>query len=122
VVDALRNNDANDTGIKTTFKFASPGNQQVTGPIERFIPMVKSPQYGPMVNSKSAEVRELSVDEDTAQELAIIVDSNGDKAYYIFQLSKQSDGDLKDCWMTDGVIRVEPKDAGPRLPDGQKPV
>jgi len=137
VLDALSKNDASDTGIKTTFKFASPGNQQATGPIERFIPMVKSEQYAPLVNSQSNEVRELTVDGDTAAELAVVTDSNGDKAFYIFQLSKQSDGDLKDCWMTDGVMRVEPAapaDDGPpaqpapkpdkpggKLPDGQLP-
>jgi Domain of unknown function (DUF4864) len=129
VVDALKKNDANDSGIRTTFKFASPGNQQQTGPIERFIPMVKSPAYQPMINSRSVEVHELSIDETTAEELAIIVDSNGDKAYYIFQLAKQPDGDLKDCWMTDGVVRVEPKDAPadkpqpkPDRPGGSTPV
>jgi hypothetical protein len=133
VVEALKNNDANDTGIKTTFKFASPGNQQATGPIERFIPMVKSPAYLPMINSRSVEVREISVDEDSAAEMAVVTDSNGDKAFYIFQLSKQADGDLKDCWMTDGVMRVEPSDPPAekpadkpdkpdhKLPDGQFP-
>ena len=36
---ALRQNDpANrDAGIRIAFRFASPGNRQVTGPIERFI-------------------------------------------------------------------------------------
>jgi hypothetical protein len=111
VVDALKKNDANDSGIRTTFRFASPANQQMTGPIERFIPMVKSPAYLPMINSRSADVHELNIDQDTAQELAVIVDSNGDKVYYIFEMKKQPDGDLKDCWMTDGVIRVEPRDA-----------
>jgi hypothetical protein len=121
VLDALSKNDANDTGIKTTFKFASPGNQQATGPIERFIPMVKSPQYAPLVNSRSVEVRELTVDEDSAAELAVVTDSNGDKAFFIFQLSKQADGDLKDCWMTDGVMRVEPSGAPADAPPAPKP-
>ena len=126
VLDALSKNDANDTGIKTTFKFASPGNQQATGPVERFIPMVKSPQYAPLVNSQTNEVRELQVDGDTAAELAVVTDANGDKAFYIFQLSKQADGDLKNCWMTDGVMRVEPgapaEDAPPAVqPPAPKP-
>ena len=39
-----------------------------------------------------------------------VTDAAGNKTYFMFQLSKQHDaGPLKDCWMTDGVIRVEPK-------------
>jgi hypothetical protein len=131
VLDALKANDANDNGIRTTFKFASPANQQATGPIERFIPLVKSPAYLPMINCRSADVRELAIDADKgrAAELAIIVDSNGDKAFYVFQLARQTDGDLKDCWMTDGVVRVEPSDPQTKPPgnpdqkltDGQFP-
>ena len=33
-----------------TWNFASPANKQVTGPIERFIPMVKTPAYEPMLH------------------------------------------------------------------------
>ena len=123
VADALRNNDAQDSGIRTAWKFASPGNQKVTGPIERFIPMVKSPQYQPMLDAKKATVRELSNDNSTAAELVVLTDADGIKTYYIFQLSKQTDGDLKDCWMTDGVLRVEPKaQPGNNTPDGTSPV
>src|SRR4051812_33213541 len=55
VMDALRNNDEKDTGIRITFSFASPGNREFTGPIDRFIAMVKDPAYAPMLNHKSAE-------------------------------------------------------------------
>jgi hypothetical protein len=123
VADALRKNDEKDSGIRTAWKFASPDNQKVTGPIDKFIPMVKSLQYQPMLDAKKAEVRELSNDDSTAAELVTLTDANGDKTYYIFQLSKQADGDLKDCWLTDGVVRVEPKPQ-PRnnTDDGTSPV
>jgi hypothetical protein len=55
VVDALRDNDAKDNGIAITFDFASPANQKATGPLERFVPLVKSPAYAPMLNHRSAE-------------------------------------------------------------------
>ena len=44
-VEALRKNDVPtpDAGIATTFRFASPGNRKVTGPLERFAPIVKAP-------------------------------------------------------------------------------
>ena len=130
VVEALQKNDANDFGVKVAWKFASPGNQQATGPLEHFIPMVKSPAYLPLVGSQASDVRELAKDEESAAELVIVTDSNGEKAFYIFQLSKQADGDVKDCWMTDGVIRVEPRKLPPvdppkqqkKMRDGEFPV
>ena len=113
VMDALKKNDAKDSGIAVTFDFASPANQKITGPLERFIPMVKGPVYGPMVNHKSAEYGKalLLGDEQTAAAVVVtLVDGNGETAVYLFTLSKQEEGDLKDCWMTDGVIRVKPGD------------
>src|SRR6478735_3394052 len=50
VMDALQNNDDHDAGIVTTFNFASPGNKRLTGPVERFIPMVRSAAYRSMLN------------------------------------------------------------------------
>ncbi len=110
VVAALKANDAGDSGIRITFAFASPANQEMTGPIDRFIPMVKTPAYAPLVNHQSSSVKELGVKGDQAAEMVTVIDAAGNVAHYVFQLSKQHDaGPLKDCWMTDGVIRVEPK-------------
>ncbi len=110
VMAALKQNDAADSGIRTTFQFASPANQQMTGPIERFIPLVRNAAYAPLLNHRSADVREVGVKGDQAVEMVTVIDAAGNAAHYVFQLSKQHDaGPLKDCWMTDGVIRVEPK-------------
>ena len=40
-VEALQNNDSQDTGIEITFRFASPANRQLTGPLNRFKRMVR---------------------------------------------------------------------------------
>jgi hypothetical protein len=111
VMDALQNNDAADSGIVTTFNFASPGNKEVTGPVARFIPMVKTPAYKPMLNFRSAEYGklELADDKTTGEQTVTLIAANGDVATYLFRLSKQPDGEFKGCWMTDGVIRVEQK-------------
>jgi hypothetical protein len=108
VMDALKNNDATDSGIAITFDFASPSNKEVTGPLERFIPMVKNETYAPMLNHKSAKYGKVLIKDDVAQQAVTLVDSTGKEAAYVFQLSKQTDGDLKGCWMTDGVMRIEP--------------
>jgi hypothetical protein len=125
IVEALGKNDANDSGIKVAWIFASPENKKVTGPLQKFIPMVKNPAYAPLLNHKSAGVKEIAVKDDQAAELATITDDTGFKTYFIFQLSKQTEGNLKDCWMTDGVIQVQPQLApgklAPKPPDGQLP-
>ncbi len=107
VLDALKENNANDDGIRTTFKFASPGNQAVTGPVERFIPMVKSPFYRALINHKSAKVGKVQRKDDRAAAYVLVVDANGRAAYFVWQLSRQKDGAFKDCWMTDGVAPLQ---------------
>ena len=111
VMDALQNNDDADAGIVTTFNFASPGNKRLTGPVERFIPMVKSPAYVPMLNFRSAEYGELklSADKLSAEQIVTLTTADGETVSYLFHLSKQPDGEFKGCWMTDGVVRVQPK-------------
>ena len=52
---------------------------------------------------------ELVVKDDQAGQLVVVTDADGNKAYYLFRLSKQADGAFKGCWMTDAVVRVEPK-------------
>ena len=113
IVAALKANDDKDAGIRTTFAFASPANQAATGPIDNFIPLVKNAAYAPLLNCQSASVREVTAKDDQAAELVTVTAKDGSKAYYLFQMSKQKDaGKLKDCWMTDGVIRVQPKAGG----------
>ena len=53
VIEALGRNDRPwpNAGIETTFNFASPANKVNTGPLERFIRMVKGPPYGIMAVS-----------------------------------------------------------------------
>lgn len=123
VIDALKHNDAKDTGIAITFDFASPTNRRVTGPLGRFIPLVKSPAYAPMLNHESAEYGKLLVRDDEAAQVVKVVDAKGDAAYYVFQLSKQAEGDYAGCWMTDGVVRVKPGSDGemPKLEEPATP-
>jgi Domain of unknown function (DUF4864) len=108
VMGALQQNDGQDHGIEETFRFASPGNKQATGPLEHFQQLVKSPEYAPMLHFKTVEYGKLHIDGDTAVEAVRIVDSTGASIVYIFQLSRQPDGQFKGCWMTDGVLRYPP--------------
>jgi hypothetical protein len=42
---------------------------------------------------------------DHARERVAITAANGDRAVYVFLLSRQELGSHKGCWMADGVLR-----------------
>lgn len=108
-INALQHNNADDKGIEVTYRFASPANKNVTGPLNRFKRLLKSPDYRPMLNHKTAEYDSLEISGDAATQKVTIIDPNGKANLYIFKLSKQTEGDCKDCWMTDSVIFVPTK-------------
>jgi hypothetical protein len=115
VLHALQHNDdpRPDAGIATTFEFASPANREQTGPLERFVLMIKTPAYRTMIGFRS--VRRLPVDRDGdyARERVVVVGRDGSQVTYLFLLSKQSEGPYVNCWMTDGVIREQEPEPAP---------
>lgn len=108
VTEALGANDAPspDAGIATAFGFASPGNRQVTGPLERFIPMVKTPAYLPLLTYAQIEYAPIRVEGNFAEQVVTVTDDAGHAAAFLWILSRQKEGDYEDCWMTDGVSRL----------------
>lgn len=110
-LEALRHNDTptKDSGIATAFAFASPGNREATGPLARFVELVKSPQYKPMLNYRSVERDAITNHEGVAHQRVTIIDAQGNRAVFVFIVSRHADGACKDCWLTDGVIRVPEK-------------
>ncbi len=106
-IEALRHNDTpyEDRGIEVTFNFASPTNKRVTGPLERFKAMVRGPVYGPMIDHRSAEYVNVSVEGDFAQVDVILQSKDGQYLGYRFMLSIQHDNQYEGSWMTDAVSR-----------------
>ena len=111
-IEALGDNDRPhpDAGIEITFRFASPANRKVTGPLPRFIEMVHNPAYRPMLNHGGARYGKLKREEDHASQTVILKTGDGSRVGYLFQLSRQSEAPYKDCWMTDSVMRFEVRD------------
>lgn len=107
---ALQENDEANTGIAITFNFAAPENKAYTGPLNKFIQLVKNPVYAPLLNFKKCEINKIHIEGDEAQQIVIITDQNGRKAAYLFSLSKQQSGPYQHCWMTDSVIRLAYED------------
>jgi hypothetical protein len=108
VIDALAHNDEpyTNAGIETTFYFASPANRVNTGPLERFVRMVKSPPYGIMVDHVKSEFSEVVFIGDKAYQMVNLTAADGRATVFAFRLGKQQGGELDGMWMTDAVWPV----------------
>ena len=102
-LDALRRNGelGGDVGIAVAFGFASPANRAVTGPLPRFVGMLKNPLYRPMIDHASARFGPVQVNGDVARLQAVLFGRSGEVAAYDFTLSKDAE---TGCWLTDGVM------------------
>ncbi|HEY1014387.1 MAG TPA: DUF4864 domain-containing protein [Herpetosiphonaceae bacterium] len=107
-LSALQRNDdpAPDSGIRAAFEFASPANRLYTGPVERFIAMVKNPLYRSLLNFQDATPFPIEIEGDRAQQRVALLDDDDEEIIYVFALSRQQAEPYADCWMTDGVIRL----------------
>lgn len=112
--DALAKNDEpyQNAGIEITFRFASPQNKLTTGPLPRFVGIVRSPAYAKMINHKGVEFGPAHVEDDVAQVPVLITATDGEKVGYVFRLSRQSQAPYAQCWMTDGVVPIAVKNSG----------
>lgn len=105
VVDALRTNAASDgdEGIATVFRFASPANRAVTGPLERFTLMIKT-GYDDMLGHVSSRFDEMTVVDDRALQAVWLTQPSGTEVGYAFQLGRQHGGEYDGMWMTESVL------------------
>ncbi|MFO7782736.1 MAG: DUF4864 domain-containing protein [Spirochaetia bacterium] len=102
-MEAFRNNDEEDRGIAIAFRFASPGNKQMTGPLSRFRMMMRNPFYRPMLDAAAIEIGVVEVRERVARVEVSAVSPEGERSYYAFFLGKQREGEFADSWMTEAV-------------------
>jgi len=101
VSTALRHNDSPipNAGIFTTFQFASPANLVVTGPYGRFLQLVKSADFAPMLRDNPQEFGELVVRGDHAEQILRVHSEDGHATVYRFDVARQANGG----WTVDGV-------------------
>ncbi len=106
-IGALARNDwpREDAGIEITFRFASPDNRRITGPLNRFVALLKNPLYRHMLNHTEAEFGPAMIEQNLAQVPVILTSEQGERAGFVFTLSRQSEGEFDSCWMTDSVVR-----------------
>ena len=106
-VEALRSNDATDAGIALVFRFASPQNRQITGPLSRFAQMIRTSPYGVMLNHRVASYGLAILGESRMRQDVTIVAKDGSKTRFVWLVSRQEEGPYAGCWMTDAVLTVD---------------
>ncbi len=105
-LEALRHNDEKDRGIEVAFRFASPANRANTGPLSRFIGMIKNGPYALMLGFREAAYGPVESRGVQAGQRVTLIGEDTSVTYW-FYLSRQSEAPYEDCWMTDAVY-VEP--------------
>jgi hypothetical protein len=103
-------------GIALTFRFASPGNKKMTGPLPRFIRMVRGPTYGALVDHRSAQIGPVQMRHGRALLPVLVEDRGGEDRGFVWVLGRQTEGRFADCWMTDAVYPVDASEMREVLP------
>ena len=102
----LMNNDnpSKNYGIKQTWEFAHPVNKKYTGPLPKFINLLRGENYKMLLNHLDNEIIEVFKSNTRyGYEVTILA---VDKKYYKFQWVVEKyyeEGPLKDCWLTTSV-------------------
>lgn len=115
-----------DAGIAELFRFSSPRNAEVTGPVARFVQMMRE-NFGDLLGHRAARQLPAFVDGPRAK-IAIEVQSrDGSLHHYGFLLSRQDGPPCDGCWMADAVVNLdESPDEGPGrdgdVEPGQQPL
>ena len=101
----MKNDEPNlNNGIKQTWEFAHPSNKKYTGPLSKFITLLKGQNYKMLINHLDNEIIEIfKTSNKYGFEVTIL---SNDKNYYQFQWVVEKyyeEGPLKDCWLTISV-------------------
>jgi len=84
------------------FRFASPANKRMTGPLPRFADMIRNGPYRLMLEYRRAIFDPVRIEDDRARQRVVLLGTR-ETMSYVFYLSRQTEGPWRDCWMTDAV-------------------
>lgn len=100
-------------GLALAWRFAAPRNRQSIGQLEDFVRVVNSPTYKPMLEYESVVYGPLVAQRFRAEQLVTLTMPDGDTVSYVFLLGLQDSPSVFQCWMTEGVIPVDPASIPP---------
>jgi hypothetical protein len=104
-LQALRENDETNEGIAVAFRFASPRNKASTGPLERFVHMIKAGPYRLMLEFERASYKPIVIEGVHALQRVTLVGRRQIRTYD-FLLRRQAGPPCEACWMTEAVLVV----------------
>ena len=96
-LEALKNNNKNDEGIKQTWLFAHPDNKKITGPYERFRIMIYGAQYRSLLNHSSNKINLIMNTSDKHIFKIEILAKDKQLLFYEWHVQKASEKNCKNC-------------------------
>ena len=106
------NSIKNNSGIYQCWLFAHPENKKYTGPLGRFVSMIRSNPYDVLLGSLFFETKLISKNQTEAK-VEVFLDGKNKNRYKILWILSKSNISKKctNCWMTIGVS--QPQNLGP---------
>ena len=102
-LQALKNNNQNDDGIKITWLFAHPDNKKITGPYERFRIMIYGQQYRQLLNHDSHKINLIMNTPNKHMFKIEILTKDKKLLFYEWHVQKATEKNCIDCWFTSVV-------------------
>ena len=102
-LEALKNNNKNDDGIKVTWLFAHPNNKKATGPYERFRLMIYGQQYQQLLNHDSHKITLIMNTPSKHMFKIEILTKDKQLLFYEWYVEKATEENCNNCWFTSVV-------------------
>ena len=109
---SLQSNSNDNKGIYQCWLFAHPENKKYTGPLGRFVAMIRSNPYDVLLGSLFFETKLISKNQTEAKVEVFLDGKNKNRYKILWTLSKSNiSKECTNCWMTIGVS--QPQNLGP---------
>ena len=104
-LQALQNNDLPrpNSGIRKVWAFAHPDNKRVTGPLPKFIAMIKGPGYAMLLNHRHHNIQLLERNASIAVFAVRVTADDGLVYLYQWQVAPVIGGENDGAWLTISV-------------------
>jgi hypothetical protein len=102
-LEALKNNNKDDEGIKQTWLFAHPENKKITGPYERFRIMIYGAKYRSLLNHTSHKINLIMNTPNKHIFKIEILARDKQLIIYEWHVQKASEKNCNNCWFTTAV-------------------
>ncbi len=102
-LNALKNNDDKDNGIKQTWIFAHPDNKKMTGPYPRFRIMLYDVHYRILLNHFSHKIDLITNTENKFVYGVKVLTDEKKQFFYEWHVSKGNEENCTNCWFTTAV-------------------